>query len=128
VTLNPLDGAFTYTPDANFNGTDSFTYLANDETLASNVAAVTLTVTPINDAPVAANDSYTTTEDTALTVVAPGILANDTDVDGDALTASVVSPPAHGIVTLNPLDGAFTYTPDASMARTASPTWPLTKR
>ena len=44
-------------------------------------------------APVAVNDSYTTNEDTALTVVAPGILANDTDVDGDALTASVVSPP-----------------------------------
>src|SRR6266511_2367505 len=54
VTLNTLDGSFTYTPDANFNGTDSFTYQVDDGTLASNVATVTLTVTPINDAPVAA--------------------------------------------------------------------------
>ena len=47
---------------------------------------MTITVDAVNDAPVAANDSYTTTEDTPLTVAAPGVLANDTDVDGDALT------------------------------------------
>ena len=53
---------------ANYNGTDSFTYKANDGTADSNVATVTITVTPVNDAPVAANDSYTTDEDTPLTV------------------------------------------------------------
>jgi VCBS repeat-containing protein len=107
VTLNTLDGAFTYTPAANFNGTDSFTYTANDGQLASNVATVTLTVTPINDAPVAANDSYFTNEDTTLSVPGASLLANDSDVDGDALTVSLVSGPAHGTVALNP-DGAFT--------------------
>src|SRR6266540_1400630 len=122
VTLNTLDGSFTYTPDANFNGTDSFTYQVNDGTLASNVATVTLTVTPINDAPVAANDSYTTTENTPLTVAAGAILANDTDVDGGALTVSLVSGPANGTVTLNP-DGEFTYTPAANFNGTDSFTY-----
>ena len=86
LTLN-ADGSFTYTPDANFNGTDSFTYKASDGTADSNVATVTITVTPVNDAPVAGDDSYSTDEDTPLTVAAPGVLANDTDVDGDPLTA-----------------------------------------
>ena len=50
------DGSFTYTPNADFNGTDSFTYTASDGTAASNVATVTITVTGVNDAPVAVND------------------------------------------------------------------------
>ena len=77
-------------PAANFNGTDSFTYRANDGTLHSNLATVTLTVTAVNDAPIAADDAYTTTEDTALTVAAPGVLGNDSDPDGDPLTAVLV--------------------------------------
>ncbi len=60
------DGSFTYTPNANFNGTDSFTYTASDGTAASNVATVTITVTRVNDAPVAVNDAATTDEDTAV--------------------------------------------------------------
>ncbi|NEU06697.1 hypothetical protein GZH53_00070, partial [Flavihumibacter sp. R14] len=71
------DGSFTYTPNANFNGTDSFTYKVSDGTLESNIATVTLTVTPVNDAPVALNDAYTTTEETPITIAAPGILVND---------------------------------------------------
>ena len=74
LTLN-ADGSFIYTPAANFNGTDSFTYRASDGSLDSAVATVTLTVRPVNDAPTAANDSYATDEDTALTVAAPGVLA-----------------------------------------------------
>ena len=70
--------------------------------------------------PIAVDDTYTTTEDTALTVAAPGILGNDTDVDGDALTAFVVSPPANGSVTLDTVTGAFTYTPAANFAGTDS--------
>ena len=58
LTLN-ADGSFTYTPNANFNGTDSFTYQANDGTADSNVATVTITVNAVNDAPVASDDSYT---------------------------------------------------------------------
>ena len=65
LTLN-ADGSFSYTPDANFNGADSFTYKANDGTADSNVATVTSPSPPVNDAPVAANDSYTTSEDTPL--------------------------------------------------------------
>src|SRR5207248_3931357 len=67
----------------------------------------------VNDAPVAANDAYSTNEDTALNVAAAGVLANDSDVDGDALTAILVSSPAHGSVALN-ADGSFTYTPTAN--------------
>ena len=52
---------------------------------------MTITVSAVNDAPVAVNDSYSTTEDTPLTIAAPGVLANDTDVDGDALTAVLVT-------------------------------------
>src|SRR5205823_274949 len=94
-----------------FNGTDTFTYKASDGQAQSGVATVTITVTPVNDAPVAANDdSYTTPEDTQLTVSAPGVLANDRDVDGDALSSILVTGPIHGTLTLNS-DGSFTYTP-----------------
>src|SRR5204863_286607 len=85
-------------------------YKANDATADSNVATVTITVSSVNDAPVAVNDSYTATEDTPLTIAAPGVLGNDTDVDGNTLTAAVVAQPAHGTTTVN-TDGSFTYTP-----------------
>ena len=95
LTGTSTDGAFTYTPNANFAGTDTFTYTVADAGgLTSNIATVTITVTSIdNDAPVAVNDTYTTTEDTALTIPAPGVLANDTDPDGDPLTAALVTGP-----------------------------------
>src|SRR5436190_75472 len=110
LTLNG-DGSLVYLPALNFNGIDSFTYRASDGQAQSGIATVTITVTPINDAPVAANDdSYTTPEDTQLTVAAPGVLANDSDVDGDALNAVLVSQPTHGSLTLNN-DGSFSYTP-----------------
>jgi VCBS repeat-containing protein len=110
LTLNE-DGSFTYTPDANYNGGDSFTYRASDGTTASNPATVTITVTAVNDTPAAADDTYTTAEDTALTVSAPGVLGNDSDPDGDAVTAVVSSPPSHGSLSLN-ANGSFAYTPD----------------
>src|SRR3989442_8570021 len=83
-------------PALNFKGFESFTYKASDGQAQSGVATVTITVTPVNDAPVAANDdNYTTPEDILLTVSAPGVLANDSDVDGDALSAVPVSNPTH---------------------------------
>src|SRR4029079_15397326 len=110
LTLNS-DGSFTYMPAMNFNGIDSFTYKASDSQAQSGIATATITVTPINDTPVAANDdNYTTPEDTQLTVATPGVLANDSDVDGDALSAILVNGPSHGTLTLNS-DGSLSYMP-----------------
>lgn len=67
-----------------------------------------------NRAPVAQNDTYSVTEDNTLTVGAPGVLANDSDVDGDALTAMVVQDPTDGTLDLDEDDDSFTYTPDAN--------------
>jgi VCBS repeat-containing protein len=111
LTLN-ADGSFAYTPAANFSGSDAFTYRASDGRLQSGLATVTLTVTAVNDAPKAGDDAYSIKEDTTLSVAAPGVLGNDSDPDGDALTAALVSGPAHGTLTLN-RDASFSYTPAA---------------
>src|SRR5207244_354542 len=100
-------------PAANYNGSDSFTYKANDGQADSGIATVSITITGVNDAPVAVNDSYTTAEDTTLNVGAPGVLINDSDVDGDTLNAVLVSQPTHGNLTLNS-NGSFSYVPAAN--------------
>ncbi|MFM7097610.1 MAG: tandem-95 repeat protein, partial [Gemmataceae bacterium] len=109
------DGSFNYTPNANYNGPDSFTYKANDGSLDSAPILVSLTITPVNDPPVnnpsVAADSYSTPEDTVLNVPVPGVLGNDTDVDGDPLTSILVSGPSHGLLIFNS-DGSFSYTPN----------------
>ena len=87
LTLN-ANGSFTYTPAAGYHGADSFTYKANDGAADSNVATVSLTINAVNHAPVAVNDSYSLNQDTVLSVAAPGVLANDTDADGNTLTAA----------------------------------------
>src|SRR5205814_8245510 len=76
VTLN-ANGSFTYTPAAGYVGSDTYTYTANDGILVSAPATVTVTVT--NQAPVAANNGYTTGKDTPLSISAPGLLGNDSD-------------------------------------------------
>jgi VCBS repeat-containing protein len=114
LALN-ADGSFTYTPAAGYTGGDSFSYQANDGQLDSAAATVSLTVS--NDAPAAANDSFSITQGSPLTVTAPGLLANDTDPNRDPLTASLVSGPANGTLKLN-ADGSFTYTPNSDFAGT----------
>jgi len=109
VTLN-ANGSFTYRPNTNYNGTDTFTYRATDGIATSGPATVTITVIPVNDRPVAVNDSYVTLEDTALSITAPGVLGNDIDVDGNPLRAELLTNPSHGTVTLN-TNGSFTYQP-----------------
>jgi VCBS repeat-containing protein len=94
-TLND-DGSFTYTPQENFNGTDTFIYTANDGTDDSNVATVTITVNPVNDAPVAADDDYEMYGNT-LVVPAPGVLSNDTDPESSPLTAILEDDPSKGM-------------------------------
>jgi len=104
------NGSFTYTPSANFNGADSFTYMANDGLANSNTATVTITVNAVNDPPSAVNDTYSTKKNNGLTVAAPGVLANDSDADGNPLTSVLVAGVSHGSLTLNS-NGSFTYTP-----------------
>jgi VCBS repeat-containing protein len=101
------DGGFSYSADCGFTGSDSFTYRVNDGELDSNVATVTISVVA-NKVPVAVNDKVTTAEDTPLKI---NLLANDTDADGDRLTARIVTGPAHGKLTQN-ADGTWTYTAD----------------
>ena len=109
-TLNP-DGTFSYTPAANYNGPDAFTYTATDGTATSNTATAAITVTAVNDTPVATDDAFTGAEDSVLT---GNVLTNDTDVDNSTLSAALVAGPAHAAAfTLNP-DGTFSYTPAAN--------------
>jgi len=119
LTLN-ANGGFTYDPFPNDSGTDTFEYRANDGSASSNVATVTINVIPVNDAPLALNDTYNTTLNTARTVnAAGGVLANDTDIDSATFTAVLVSGPTQGTLTTSPtnptglnLNGSFTYTPN----------------
>jgi hypothetical protein len=97
-TLN-ADGSFSYTPKANFFGSDTFTYKANDGTVDSNSAAtVTINVASVDDPPTAVNDSATVQEDAPATAI--NVLANDTDADGGPKTISSASDPAKGTVAL----------------------------
>ena len=93
------DGTVTYTPNLNFNGSDTFTFKANDGVVDSNVATVSITIAPVNDAPIAADDSYANAN-TTLIVSRPGVLINDTDIDGDALSTVLVTNVSNGTLRL----------------------------
>lgn len=107
------DGSFDYTPSADFNGTDAFTYVANDASTDSGPATVTITLNPVNDPPVTSGDGFTTDEDVPLDVNAPGVLGNDTDADDDPLTAILISAPANAQSFALNADGSFSYAPNA---------------
>ncbi|MEO7803915.1 MAG: carboxypeptidase regulatory-like domain-containing protein [Actinomycetota bacterium] len=106
VLLN-TDGSFEYTPEANFNGSDSFTYRATDGQNRSRPAVVTIQVQPVNDPPVAIDDQAVTQEDTSVDVP---VAANDSDPDGDPLVFSVSTPAANGTAVCT-TSGVCTYTP-----------------
>ncbi len=125
TSVNP-DGSIDYTPDADFFGTDSFTYQVCDTTpiplgpLCS-TATVDVTVNSVNDGPDAVDDGDTVDEDSSVTV---DVLGNDTDVDDglDPASVTVTSGPSNGSTSVNP-DGSIDYTPDPDFSGTDSFTY-----
>lgn len=106
------DGSLAYRPLANFSGADSFTYRAMEGLVPGNVVTVQLTVTPVNDAPVATGDTATVFSGQTVTV---SVLTNDSDLDGDALSVGGFSQPTHGSVIRN-ADETLSYSSTAGYA------------
>src|SRR5690606_6511241 len=101
ISINP-DGNLSYTPEANFNGTDTITYEVSDGQGGTATASVSVTVNPENDAPVVIVDTEIAQEDNSVII---DVLSNDSDIDGDSLTVSSASA-LNGSVTINP-DGTL---------------------
>jgi YVTN family beta-propeller protein/VCBS repeat-containing protein len=125
IALN-TDGTFTYTPTADYNGADGFTYIVSDGRGGTGQASVAITITAVNDAPVARADSgyFTTNENTTLSVFAnDGLITWDAnDSEGDNLTSSLAGQPTNGTVDVNS-DGSFVYTPNFGYVGTDSFTY-----
>ena len=112
VSINSDGVSVDYTPSADFNGTEVITYTVSDGTLTDETGTLTVTVTPVNDAPVAVADIATVSEDAATTSI--DVIANDTDVDlGDTLTLTAVSTSGTGTVSINSDEFSVDYTPSA---------------
>ncbi|KJR36143.1 tandem-95 repeat protein, partial [Vibrio parahaemolyticus] len=120
VSVNP-DGSVTYTPNDNYVGKDTFTYIVTSGGVSESTT-VNVDVTPVNDAPVAKDDTATTQEDTAVTI---DVLPNDTDVDGDKLSIQSASvPEAQGKVEI--VDGKLVFTPAENFNGDAEITYTVT--
>ncbi|EPP2135570.1 tandem-95 repeat protein [Vibrio alginolyticus] len=120
VSVNP-DGSVTYTPNDNYHGTDSFTYIVTSGGVSESTT-VNVDVTPVNDAPVAKDDTATTQEDTAVTI---DVLPNDTDIDGDTLSIESASVPSdQGTVEI--IDGKLVFTPAENFHGDAEITYTIT--
>ena len=118
VVWRPTDGTLSgtgatrnYTPNANYNGPDSSTFKANDGTADANTATVSITVTAVDDYPVAVNDNKTVAEDDPATTI--DVLSNDTDVDGGTKSFQSVTQPAHGTAAITNNGADLTYNPNA---------------
>jgi gliding motility-associated-like protein len=115
VSLDTLTGVLTYTPNTNFNGIDSLIYEVCDtgNPVYCDTAIVYINVTPVNDSLVAVVDTATTNEDTPITIT---ILVNDVDIDNniDSTSVTIILNPPNGTVTVDPLTGVITYTPNTN--------------
>ncbi|MGL1292705.1 tandem-95 repeat protein [Vibrio parahaemolyticus] len=120
VSVNP-DGSVTYTPNDNYQGTDSFTYIVTSGGVSESTT-VSVDVTPVNDAPVAKDDIATTQEDTAVTI---DVLPNDTDVDGDKLSIESASVPKEQ-GTVEVVNGKLVFTPAENFNGYAEITYTIT--
>lgn len=118
VAIN-AQGNVVFTPNANYNGAASFSYTVSDGNGGNSTATVSLTVTPVNDAPVANANTFSATEDTAITLTPAQLLGNDSDVEGNALTLSGVSNAVNGTVSINGA-GNVVFTPAANFFGAAS--------
>jgi len=109
LTLNATTGVYSYAPVANYNGTDSFQFRVQDTSGAFATAQVNFTVNAVNDAPVANNGSFSLNEDSQFNGQ-----VSASDVDGGALTFSLIGNTTHGTLSLNATTGSFTYVPTAN--------------
>ncbi|MCP9494238.1 MAG: tandem-95 repeat protein [Pyrinomonadaceae bacterium MAG19_C2-C3] len=121
-TFNP-DGSFDYTPSANFNGMDSFTYKVSDGTEDSNTATVQITVNAVNDDPDAVDDSASVASESVPKAI--NVLANDSDIEGDTLTITAVTQGANGSVAITGGGTGLTYMPNLDFVGTDSFTYTI---
>ena len=106
-TVTLAGSVATYVPAPDWNGTDAFSFVADDGQLLSNVANIRIVVAPVNDAPVASSQSLATLEDTAVAITLSG-----TDTERDALSFAVVRVPEHGVLSGTPPSLVYTPAPD----------------
>lgn len=106
--LNLLpNGTFSYTPDANMFGTDTFDFMANDGSFDSNTGTVTITINSVLDAPIWVDDSYSVNQDTSISVP---VMSNDSDVDSTVFSISWITAPSNGTASLS--GTTIYYTPN----------------
>ena len=121
ATVNATTGAFSYVPLANANGSDTFTFIVNDGTADSSPGTMSVTIVPVNDAPVAVNDAATTAVNTPIAI---NVLANDTDVDGGTRSIASVTPGANGTAEIS--GAQILFTPAGNFVGTATFTYQAT--
>ncbi|WP_151834186.1 Ig-like domain-containing protein, partial [Acinetobacter ursingii] len=109
VSIDPATGGYTYTPNANYNGSDSFEVTVADGKGGTTTVTIPVTIAAVNDAPTATASSISTDEDKPVTGNVIGL-----DVDGDSLSYTVSTNPSHGTVSIDPATGGYTYTPNAN--------------
>lgn len=118
AVLDSQAGTVTFTPTANYSGAASFEYTLSDGTV-TDTAIVNLTINAVNDAPIAGNDTATTTQEVAVVMTTASLLANDSDEEGDPLSITATSNAVNGSAVLDAQAGTITFTPAAGFSGVA---------